>query len=193
MGEVSVANSMRAYSGTEFCRCLLLPLLLAVHRSMNASCMHTHPHNSALHAGRPSVCIMQQCMHACMRAMLAPPHALSTPHAGPKGCMHVCRSSTCMQPSPTCLPLQHLPHAPGNPHACPNRVRAAAADGKESVAEEIDLDDQVELFMKRQAELESGGEGLLGAEREGWNCSTPETVPTQVPQRGRGPLKGVPG
>jgi hypothetical protein len=49
------------------------------------------------------------------------------------------------------------------PALAPRRARraaAAAADNAESVAaaeEEVDLEDQVELFMKRQAELESGG------------------------------------
>ncbi|KIY97639.1 hypothetical protein MNEG_10324 [Monoraphidium neglectum] len=40
-----------------------------------------------------------------------------------------------------------------------NRLRTAAADGAESVAapqEEVDIEDEVEAFMKRQAELESG-------------------------------------
>jgi hypothetical protein len=40
------------------------------------------------------------------------------------------------------------------------RLAAAAAEGAESLQQEedIDLEDQVEIFMKRQAELESGGE-----------------------------------
>lgn len=53
----------------------------------------------------------------------------------------------------TAIKQQPLPRL-----ALSSRLRAAAAaEGNESVAaEEVDLEDQVELFMKRQAELESG-------------------------------------